>query len=310
MNRTEREIYKSYPSGDYHLCLDRIEGRWLFNTPQDYRLGMASIALAYLKFGIKVYAFELMPNHIHIILSGTGDQCVRSFSLIKRRLSEQLLKTNRSALPRDYGFKLIPIPDKDALRTQILYTVRNPYEKNYCVPGGHMWGSGYLYFNELAQYIAGERVSKMRSSEVKRITGSNEVWPPQWVIHPYLGPLPQNYIAVNEVENLFSSVKEYLTRLVKEYEAVVKIAKTLGEDVEFSEAEVRDIVNTELRTSYPGRLFKNISQEEKCRVAVRLNEMMGLTTTQLAKALYMSDLTISQAIHSKDYGIKSSPLQS
>ena len=109
-----------------------------------------------------------------------------------------------------------------------------------------MWGSGYLYFNELAQYIAGERVSKMRSSEVKRIT---------------LGPLPQNYIAVNEVENLFSSVKEYLTRLVKEYEAVVKIAKTLGEDVEFSEAEVRDIVNTELRTSYPGRLFKNISQE-------------------------------------------------
>ena len=173
-----------------------------------------------------------------------------------------------------------------------------------------MWGSGYLYFNELAQYIAGEQVSKMRSSEVKRITGSNELWPPQWVIHPYLGPLPQNYIAVNEVENLFSSVKEYLTRLVKEYETVVKIAKTLGEDVDFSEAEVRDIVNTELRTSYPGRLFKNISQEEKCRVAVRLNEMMGLTTTQLAKALYMSDLAISQAIHSKDYGIKSSHLQS
>lgn len=304
MNRKEREKYRSLPAGNYHLCMDRLEERWLFHTPEDYRLGMASIALAHLKYAIRVYAFELMPNHLHCILHGTGEQCSRTFSFIKRRLSEQLLRKGYPSLPDNYGFKLIPIPDDDALKSQILYTLRNPYEKNYCIPGGHLWGSGYLYFNELAGYIRGEKVSGLHLAEIRRAIGSNEILPSEWEVHPDLGVLPRNYIMIDEVEGLFSSAKEYLTRLVKEYESAVKIAKSLNETIDFSEAEVRDIVNTELRNSYPGRLFKNLSNEEKCRVAVRLNEMMGLTTTQLSRALYLSELTISQALRSKDYGIK------
>lgn len=136
------------------------------------------------------------------------------------------------------------------------------------------------------------------------MAGTREEFPGDWEIHPVLGVLPRNYVLVKEVEELFSSAKEYMTRLVKEYETAVKIARSLDEDIEFAETEVRDIVNTELRNSFPGRLFRNISQEEKCRVAVRLNEKMGMSATQLSRALYISELAISQAIRSKDYGIK------
>jgi hypothetical protein len=91
---------------------------------------------------------------------------------------------------------------------------------------------------------------------------------------------------------------------VKEYATAVKIARTLGEEVVFSQSEVRDIVNTELRNSYPGRLFKSLSKEEKCRVAVRLHESLSLDTRLMAQAFYLSELTIIQAIRSKDYGIR------
>lgn len=304
MNQKERNVYRELPDGYYHLCLDRLEGRWLFHTSEDYRLGMASIALAYLKFGILVYAFELMPNHLHLIIRGTGEQCIRTFSFIKRRLSEQLLRRGYPALPEEYGFKIIPIPDLDALKSQILYTLRNPYEKDFCIPGGHLWGSDYLYFNELADFIRGNQVLAMHKADVRRMAGSNEKLPDNWEIHPVLGILPRNYIQADKVEKLFSSAKEYLTRLVKEYETMVKIARSLEEVVEFSEAEIRDLVNTELRNSYPGRPFKSISQDEKCKVAVRLNEMLGLTAYQLSQALFMSELTISQALRSKDYGVR------
>jgi len=304
MNQKERNQYREMPGGIYHLCLDRLEGRWLFYKPEDYRLGMASIALAYLKFGILVYAFELMPNHLHVIVRGTGEQCVRTFSFIRRRLSEQLLRRGYPALPEEYGFKLIPIPDPDALKSQILYTLRNPYEKDFCIPGGYPWGSGYLYFNELSDCIRGVQVSAMHKADIRRMIGSNEILPDNWEIHPILGILPRNYIPAEIVEKLFSSAKEYLTRMVKEYEAMVKIARNLEEEVVFSEIEVRDIVNTELRNSYPGRLFRTISSEEKCKVAVRLNEMLGLTASQLSPALFLSELTISQALRSKDYGVR------
>lgn len=304
MNRTTREEYKALPVGDYHLCLDRLEGRFLFYDEQDYRLGMAGVALAHLKFGVKVYAFELMANHAHLVLRGSGEQCVRVFSLLKRRISEQLIRHGRLPLPDNYGFILKPLPDKEALRSEILYVVRNPYEKEYCTPGGHRWGSGYLYFNELASLHGIDKVSALQIQQVRAMAGSKETLPPDWMLHPFLGVLPSNFVDVKAVESLFESVKDYHTRLVKEYETAVKIARSLGETVSFSSCEVRDIVNTELRNSYPGRLFSTISKEEKCRVAVRLYESHGLDSHQLSKALYMSELTIIQAIRSKDYGVR------
>lgn len=303
MNRSIRSEYNALPKGDYHLCLDRLPGRWLFYDDDDYRMGMAGVALASLKFQVKFYAFELMPNHGHFVLNGTGEQCMKVFSFLKRRFSEQLLKKGRAPLPEDYGCVLKPLPDKNALVAEILYVARNPYEKDFCVPGGHKWGSSYLYFNELAGVIEGKMVSSLPKNRVRELIASNETLPPGWLIHPVLGILPCNYVKAHEVERLFSSAKEFHTRLVKEYEAVVKIARTLGEDVEFSQSEIRDIVNTELRSSYPGRLFKSLSQEEKCRVAVRLHESMGLDSFVLSRALYLSELAITQAIRSKDYGI-------
>ncbi|MBR4775386.1 MAG: hypothetical protein IK008_04745 [Bacteroidales bacterium] len=316
MNRKTRKEYKKLPAGFYHLCLDRLEDPrfngsdlkpLLFQDEDDYRNGMAAIALSTLRFGVECYAFELMPNHLHDILYGTGEQCMKVFSYLKRRFSEQMIKKGFPALPRDYGCKLIPVEDDESLRSQILYTVRNPYEKGFCGPGGHRWGSGYLYFNELADSIRGDKVDSLHTTLLRKLTGTREDLPPDWEIHSNLGILPRNFVRVKEVERLFSSAKEYQTRLVKEYETVVKIARTLDDEVEFSAAEVREIANTELRNTYPGRLFKNITLEEKCRVAVRLNERLGLAPVQLAQALYLSELTVSQAIRSKDYGIRPQP---
>ena len=265
---------------------------------------MAGMALSAHKFGVTIFAFELMPNHTHTILHGNGAQCMKVFSFQKRRLSEMLIKNGRPPLPEDYGCKLIPIPDDESLRSQILYCVRNPYEKDYCAPGGHKWGSGYLYFNELASIIRGKPVASFSKAALRSLLGSEEQLPPDWEIHPVLGVLPRNYVQADTVERLFGSAKEYHTCLVKEYETAVKIARSLDEQVEFSQKEVKEIVNTELRNSYPGRLFKNILPEEKCRVAVRLHQSLGLSSLQLSQALFLSELTITQALRSKDYGLK------
>lgn len=304
MDRKTREEYKNWKKGYYHMSLERLDGRLLFNSPEAYRMGMNSVALAQLKYDVEVYAIELMPNHLHKILSGTGLECLKVFAFLKRRLSNQLVREGFPPLPENYGFKLTPIEDRDALRKQILYTVRNPYEKDFCIPGGQPWGSGYLYFNHLADVIRGEKVANLSKRMVYELVGSHEELPLEWEIHPQLGILPRFYVRTEKVTQLFSSAKGYLTCLVKEYEAMVKIARTLDEEVEFSAEEVQDIVNTELRRIYPGRLFKTLTPEEKCRTAVSLNNRMGLTPRQLAQALHISELAISQAIRSKDYGIR------
>lgn len=304
MKRIAREEYNNLPLGNYHLCFDRLPGRNLFSNDEDYRMGMAGIALSTIKYDVEVYEFELMPNHLHDILRGTGAQCMQVFSFLRRRFSEQLIKNGLPPLPENYGCKLTPIPDDNSLKDQILYSVRNPYEKDYCSPGGHKWGSGYLYFNQLSVFLLGDKVSSLSKAKVRALTGSKEELPPDWEIHPILGVLPRNFVKAKEVMNLFGSAKEFHTRLVKEYETAVKIARDLDEEILFSMNEIKDIANTELRSTYPGRLFKTLSKEEKCRVAISLNDRLGITPLQLSQALYLSELTISQAIRSKDYGIK------
>ena len=302
MDKKTRKEYGTWKKGYYHLCLDRLPERWIFHDEEDYRMGMSSVALAKLKIGVEVYAFELMPNHLHEILSGTGKQCLKVFSFYKLRFTEQLIKKGYSPLPESYGFKLIPIENEEALRKQILYTVRNPYEKDYCIPGTYKWGAGYLFFSEIALCIRGKKVSEMSQAEVRRATGSKEIIPPNWEIHPELGVLPKSFVRVDKVLQLFPSAKVFLTRLVKDYETVVFIARTLNEEVDFSIAEVQDMANTELANMYPGRKFKSLSQEEKCSVVVKMHETHGLRPEQLAKAFYLSELVVRQVIRSKDFG--------
>ena len=300
--RKKKQGYSQLPFGYYHLCTDRLKGRNLFDTIRQYIMGMATIALLTLKFNIKIYAFELMPNHLHIILSATGATCVKAFSYIRRRLSLGLELEGKQALPKDYGFVLIPIASEEEMRKQIIYTVRNPYEKNSCVPGGHRWGSGYLLFNEFAKHIRGKRVGELSAAEVERFTHCRDVkLPRNWEIHPELGVLPSNYVQIGKVEALFSSVKDYQTRLVKDYESYVRISGSLGEEMELSREEVLDLAAQYVRKNYNGRLIKSLSRDEKCCAAVELNAQYNLSPLQLSDALFLPERIIIQAIRSKDY---------
>lgn len=304
MERKTRDDYRNFGKAYYHFNLERLEGRNIFTRPEDYRIGMATVALLTLKYNVQIFAFELLPNHAHIVLYSDGPTCLEMFAYIKRRLSKMLADKGEAPLPENYGFRLTPIEDKETLIIQILYTVRNHYEKNFCTPDTYEWGTGYLYFSGISNSIRGQKVSTMSKAEVRRLTGSKEELPGEWEIHSELGVLPRNFVRSDKVMQLFSSAKQYMTRLVKEYEAMVKIATELGETVDFSEEEVQDIVNSYLRSTYPGRLFKSLTQEEKIKSAVQVNDRFGLTPRQLSKALWMSELGISQAIRSKDYGIK------
>lgn len=304
MKRSELSDYRSLPRGYYHLCTDGWKTGKLFHTVAQYALGMATIALITLKFDVQIYVFELMPNHIHIILSATGAQCVDVFSFIRQRINKRLKAEGYPELPPDYGFKLVPIESKEALQKQVLYLARNAYEKGLCTPCGHMWGSSYLLYNQLAQFILGEKVKDMPVRKVERLIESRIPLPPEWEIHPVLGVLPSNFVKLDKVLEVFPNVKDYMTMMIKDYESYVRISNALGEELEWSVCEVKDITGQVVRNTSRGRSLNELSNEEKCQVAVRIHHDYGIAPKLLAQAVYIPERVIMQAIRSKDYGIK------
>lgn len=296
-----RREYKLLPKGYYHLCSDGWRDGLLFHNERHYASGVTSIALMTIKFDVSVYAYVLMPNHIHLILSGTGAEVIKAYDSFIRRCSALLRKDDCSPLPDDYGFKLIPIESKESLRSHFLYLARNPYEKGYCIPGSYPWGSDCMIFNRLFGFVKGEAVGRMSHISVVRITNTLEKLPDHWEIHPVLGILPQNFIKNDKLLSLFESPKAYISQLVKDYERHIYVSTQLEENFELSEGEINEIVSAEARQLYPGKTIVSMDNREKYLLAVKLNRRLGLTAQQLGRPLRISEYSINQALNAKEF---------
>ena len=294
--------YRGWKKGYYQLATDGWQEGKLFNRAEQFVYGVITFGLMQLKFGIRIYAYTLMPNHIHLVLSGTGNACVDAFEYFRRRISLKLEKDGDPPLPDDYGFKLIPIENEPQMRNQILYVLRNAYEKGWCTPLSYPWSSGWLLFSPLAAFIKGERADTMSIRSLKRLTGSHETIPGHWEFHPYLGLLPNSFVDTRLVMKLFPSVKHFQTQLVKDYEVYAKIAKELEEDISYSKEECIDIVNQLIQTHFQGKDLPQLTSDEKSVLAAAMNNTYSIPVSLIAETLSLHEKIVYQILRSKDYG--------
>ena len=111
--------------------------------------------------------------------------------------------------------------------------------------------------------------------------------------------LPQSFVDMGVLYKLFPTAKEYETRLVKDYETFVEIADQIGEEIAFSVEEAKDIVKQELMLV--GQKLSELSNDERCSLAVRLNKKYRLDALTLSQSVFIPAHVISQALRSKKY---------
>lgn len=298
--RKLRQDYRILPKGYYHLCSDGWKDGRLFTGDRQYAAGVTAIAVMTLKWNIVIYGYVLMPNHIHLLLSGTGEDCVNAFELFLRKCARWLKNDNCPPLPDNYGFRLIPVENPESIRSHILYLARNPYEKGICTPGSYEWGSDYALFSPISKRIRGLRAGGLSLKALARITDCTERLPDDWEIHPELGILPGSFVHLDKVRDLFPSPKAYTSRLVKDYESLFHISQDLEEDIHLGDEEVDDIYFSQLRRLFPGKAPRDLSIGEKYRLATLLAGKYGLTAQQLSRPMHLSERTITQALNAKE----------
>lgn len=299
--RKSREEYRTLGKGYYHFCTDGWKEGNIFNTIAQYAYGMVLIGLISLKYSIVIYDFTLMPNHIHIIMSGTGEAALEAFGYLKRKLNKMLEADGYRPLPEEYSFRLEPVKDKDQMRALILYIARNHYEKLFAVPGGWPWCSTYLHYSVLGSLLEGKKAKDMSARELARWTGTRADIPGHWQFHPVFGLLPVSFVDQRLVRKLFKGPKDYQTRLVKEYESFVNISRTMGEEIEFDRMEVNEIVGSVLRTEFGGKPLSSLDGIDKGRLCVVMSDKYGLSPESIADALGISVHLVNQFLRAKDF---------
>lgn len=300
-NRSKRNHYCSMPKGYYHFSTSGLQNGKLFYTAAQFAYGMTLIGLITLWYDVKVYAFVLMPNHVHIILSGTGEDCVKAFDFLRRKISARLIEDDNPPLPEDYDFVLIPINDKNHMRSEIEYVLRNPLEKNYSTPEGYPWGSGWICHSEFPSLITGTKASDIPVRELRNMCNSKISIPDYWQFHPVLGLLPESFVDKSLIIKLFPSAKDFESLLVKDYESYSRIAKELGESPEYSDTEIADIRNQVLQTSFKGNNLNDLTTDSKYSLIGILSTKFNMSPKDISRAVYMREAIVRQVLNSKEF---------
>ena len=86
---------------------------------------MNRVAVCTLRLRVVILAFVLMDNHFHFIIHAPDEDTAYRFANEFKRLTGLYL-TNKYHLPNSLSklpVKALPIPDDDALKTQICYEI-------------------------------------------------------------------------------------------------------------------------------------------------------------------------------------------
>lgn len=262
---------------------------------------MILMGLISIKFSVTIYAFTLMPNHIHIILSGTGANCLKAFDYLKRKLSARLKRDCHKTLPEDYWFLLTPIDSQEQMKNEIIYVLRNPLEKGLAMAGNYLWSSGWLYYSGMGDLLLDATLPCIPSTRtLRKLIGGDETIPKEWRFHPYLGLYPGCFVDTTLVLKLFPDAKDLQIALVKDYEVFFQIASRLGELCEFNKTEQESIVSQTLQKRFNGRNLNTFSEEEKGKLALILHYEFGFTSYQISTTIYVKERIVRQMLASKE----------
>lgn len=132
----------------WHLYTLGKQTPLVFRTPQDFMFGINLLARCCDECqGITIVAFEIMSNHIHLVIAGEEEAVRNFFSHYHKRMARYFSSQGYGSIPDGFSLCLKAVPDLQSLRNVIAYVHRNGYVADPAVtPMSYPWGTGQFYF--------------------------------------------------------------------------------------------------------------------------------------------------------------------
>lgn len=128
-----REVRKYSESGYYHVMIRGVNKQIIFESDTDKTFFIDSLMIAKAKYEIKVIAYCLMENHVHLLIKDNiGDLSKFMQSLNTRYAIYFNLKYCRMGPLFQDRFKSEIINDDRRLLAAYRYILNNPYKAGIC----------------------------------------------------------------------------------------------------------------------------------------------------------------------------------
>jgi len=133
-----------------------------------------------LRYGVKLFAFVIMPNHIHLLMrfyakrplkdfmrdykKGTADRILRQLKLEDKQLALERLRTKEGYSVWEKGYNAKAVFSVDFLLQKLEYIHNNPCQEHWQLaesPEAYLWSSAVFYHTDKPCLIPVDDVRKL-----------------------------------------------------------------------------------------------------------------------------------------------------
>lgn len=263
----------------------------IFQTKNDYAQGMGIVGICSKLYPeIRIITFELMSNHIHLVVSGEEEYIQEFFQCFKKRYAKYQVINNREPLGNDFFLKTFKVDNLEYARNAISYVNRNAYvvrEDN--TPLSYPWGANLCYFQPLIKLCYDEMKNPVTIRGLRNLYNGKgadsikELYTFGGVASPF------SFCSYNLGESLFRNAKHYFYKISKSVETYEEIAKIIGESHYFTDDDLFLAARGIAKKEFGNENLPLLSLDSKISLAKELHFRYNANNKQICRMLKIQD---------------------
>ena len=281
----ERLFEKSGPF--WHLYTDGRVMEDFLCTEKDFKTAMTALAVAAVLFKkVGIITFELMSNHIHMILNGESDECLELFGRFKARL-RRILKTNGRVINWE-AFKadILPIQTLNALRNEIIYVNRNAFVANpQFTPFSYPWGGGCAFFLPCLNLLPVRSLKELGFNKARELTHFREIRLIEDLKFFENIVFIPSFCRTDIGESMFRDARSYFNSLTRNAEAFSQVAQKLKDSVFLTDDEMYAVATMYAEKTFGSRQLSLLNPEQKIQMSKELHFKYNASNQQIRRLL-------------------------
>ena len=278
----------------FHICT-REDHPIVFRNGADFRSGINILALCLCLFpDVKLYSFELMSNHFHLLVAGERAVIERFVSYYIRQLEHYFRCEGYDVDLSDLRPVCHPVDSQEYFRNVLVYIHRNGSSASAdCTPFSYQWGTGRFYFNPeaVARYNACRQPLSLRQrQQFSHSRRYDKICNMLYTVDNYISPMC--FCDIHEGESMFNSQRQYMYLLTRNIESSRDIAREIGETIALSDYELYSVVAKMSKEKF-GESSGVLSPEQRMEIAKKLRYDYNAGNKQICRILKLSPSVVN-----------------
>ena len=273
----------------WHVYTDGTKMQNIFISKEDFIMGMWCLAAArHLCKSVRIITFELMGNHIHLILAGAKEDCIKVFDLFAARLKKAFPKRQHTIDWRKFKMEILPIESLQALRNEIIYTNRNAFVASpEYTPDSYPWGGGCAYFCPWLKYLTTTPLGELPILTQRALLHTKKIEPLADLKAIDSMPFIPSFCDIQLGESIFRDARSYFNSLTRNAEAFSQIATRLKDSIFLTDEELYSVICTYINKEYSVKTPSQLSAQQKIDTARHMHFNYNASNQQLRRMLRM-----------------------